>query len=296
MLPVDFDAREYVDLFVHRWENENTRRAYRVDMDRWLTWCVQTARDPIVGVRRTDVENWAKWLRGDCGNCAATVRHRINLLSQFFEICIDDDMVIKNPCRMVLRPRVRHDDSVRMALTSVEIRDMISVAKVSTPSDYAMVMIMSCMGLRVTEVCNLDIEDCSMTVDCHRCACFVRKGGNRAVVPIPPPVERAIDAAAGDRTTGPLILRRDGSRMTRRSADRAIKRLARLAKIDGISVSPHSLRHTFVVSGLDYGVPPRVMQLSAGHAQISTTFRQYDRSRVVLDDHAAYIVASRLAS
>ncbi|MDT0223433.1 tyrosine-type recombinase/integrase [Gordonia sp. AC31] len=89
-------------------------------------------------------------------------------------------------------------------------------------------------------------------------------------------------------------MRRDGSRMTRRSADRVVKRCATAAGIVAIPVSPHTLRHTFVVLALDAGVPPRTVQLSARHAELSTRLNTYDRGRQVLDDHASYAVAGCL--
>lgn len=76
-----------------------------------------------------------------------------------------------------------------------------------------------------------------------------------AMVPMPPAVQRAVDAAIAGRTSGPVVQRRDGSRMTRRSADRVVKRCAKAARITAITVSPHTLRHTFVVLALDAGFP-----------------------------------------
>lgn len=58
-----------------------------------------------------------------------------------------------------------------------------------------------------------------------------------------------------------------------------------------VKVYPHVLRHTFIVGALDAGTPARTVQLSARHAQVSTTLSVYDRGRQVLDDHAAYVVA-----
>jgi integrase len=54
------------------------------------------------------------------------------------------------------------------------------------------------------------------------------------------------------------------------------------------------LRHAFITTALDAGVPLRDVQDAASHADPRTTMR-YNRTRVSLDRHATYIVARFLA-
>ncbi len=83
-----------------------------------------------------------------------------------------------------------------------------------------------------------------------------------AVIPLPPQVARAVDLAAGERTSGPLLLGRNGDRLNRQAATRIVVRLAKAA---GVSkhISPHSLRHSFITAALDAGVPLRDVQIAA---------------------------------
>ncbi|WP_156354276.1 tyrosine-type recombinase/integrase [Gordonia sp. HS-NH1] len=290
----DFDF--YIETFLARWENTNTQVAYRSDLVMWLRWCDEHNQDPLYGITRPLIELWMRWLRDDRKNSPSTINHRVGTLSQLFDLAADDDLVVKNPCRLVRRPRAGGDPGDRIALTRDEMQRLSGAARRSGPADLALVLLMGHMGLRVSEACGLDVEDCAVITEAHRCVRFVGKGGKPALIPLPPVVQRAVDDAAAARSTGPLLVRRDGSRMTRRSADRVVKRLAKTARITGVSVSPHTLRHTFVVGALDAGAPPRTVQLSARHADLSTTLRCYDRGRHVLDDHAAYVVAGYFSS
>jgi integrase len=122
---------------------------------------------------------------------------------------------------------------------------------------------------------------------------LVGKGRKPATLPLPVPVSRVLDLAAGDRTEGWLLLRADGSKMDRRSAARVV---ARLVKKVGIKkrISPHSLRHSFITACLDAGVPLRDAQIAARHSDPRMTVR-YDRARGNLDRHANYIVAGFIA-
>ena len=54
------------------------------------------------------------------------------------------------------------------------------------------------------------------------------------------------------------------------------------------------LRHTYVTTMLDAGVDLRDVQIAARHADPRTTMR-YDRTRMSLDRHATYIVATFIA-
>ncbi|WNM66331.1 tyrosine integrase [Gordonia phage Culver] len=290
-VPSGLDLDLYIESFLARWENPNTRSAYRQDMASWLRWCKEHDKDPVLDASRPLVEMWMRWLRDERGNSSATISHRVGTLSQFFEIALDDDFVRKNPCRLVRRPRVSIDPDQRIAMTRDEIQRLQAAGARSSAVDHALVMLMGYCGLRVSEACGLDVTDCYEISKAHRCVRFVGKGDKAAMVPMPPSVQRAVDAAIAGRGAGPLLVRRDGTRMTRRSADRVIKRLAKAASITSVSVSPHTLRHTFVVGALDAGTAPRTVQLSARHADISTTLSTYDRGRQILDEHAAYVVA-----
>jgi integrase len=110
------------------------------------------------------------------------------------------------------------------------------------------------------------------------------KGDKTTLAPLPPAVSRAIDAAVGDRPTGPILLNRAGRRMDRHAATRRLKHLATAAGVRMPRMHPHMLRHTFVTTMLDAGVDLRDVQIAARHADPRTTMR-YDRARNNLDRH-----------
>jgi integrase/recombinase XerD len=71
----------------------------------------------------------------------------------------------------------------------------------------------------------------------HRTLTLVSKGRKPATIPLPLHVAEVIDAAAGERDSGPLLLRADGKQMDRRAATRVVVRLAKKA---AISLAPRS--------------------------------------------------------
>lgn len=149
------------------------------------------------------------------------------------------------------------------------------------------------LGLRVNEACNVRIQDIHGLERGHRTLTLVGKGRKPATMPLPVPVARFLDAAAGDRELGPVLLRVDGSPMNRDSAARVVVRLAKKVGIKK-HLTPHSLRHAYITACLDAGVPLRDVQIAARHSDPRMTTR-YDRARGNLDRHANYIVAGFIA-
>ena len=149
----------------------------------------------------------------------------------------------KNPCRLLRLPKWWSTRTVRSLSNETSFDRLIAAAAESTRTDYARVLIMGICGLRVSEACSLDVESSLLMKQGHRMFRGVQKGGDTAMVPQPPLVMQAVDRVIARRETGALLRRRDGSRMTRSSADRVIQRLARNAHIE-TKVSPHVLRHT----------------------------------------------------
>jgi integrase/recombinase XerD len=122
-----------------------------------------------------------------------------------------------------------------------------------------------------------------------------RKGGALVDVALAPQTAAALEELSAGLVdpTAPLFVDGDGQPLDRFDASRIVQRLARRAGVRH-KVSPHSLRHTFVTTALDAGVPLRDVQDGAGHADPRTT-RRYDRGRYSLDRHATYAVAQYLA-
>jgi integrase len=91
---------------------------------------------------------------------------------------------------------------------------------------------------------------------------------------------------------GPILCRRDGQRLDRRTAHRWVRSIGKRAGLG--AVHPHMLRTAFIMAALDAGVPLRDVQIAARHADPRTT-TIYDRRRQTFDRHAAYAVVAFVA-
>jgi integrase len=113
-----------------------------------------------------------------------------------------------------------------------------------------------------------------------------------STIPLVPRTARTIDLNIGEHHDGPILRRRDGQRLDRRTAHRWVHSIGRRAGLG--SVHPHMLRAAFIMAALDAGVPLRDVQLAARHADPRTT-TIYDHRRQNFDRHAAYVVVAFVA-
>ncbi|MBY4212924.1 tyrosine-type recombinase/integrase [Rhodococcus fascians] len=285
------DRALYAESFVQRWDG-NTRISYRGDLKIFFDWCDVNGID-VFTAHRMHLELFVRHLTEVRGNSPSTIKHRVGTVKLFYEIALDDDLVRKNPCRLVRLPRVTVDHSAERGMSERDFERLVHAAAVSSPTDYALVLALGVCGLRVSSACSLDVETSTVVVQAHRMFVFTQKGGDRVLVPQPPMVIQAVDRVIGDRVSGPLFLRRDGSRMSRRSADRVVKRVARAAGIERVP-SPHALRHHFCVASLDANVPLETVARSMGHKDSSTTYRHYSRRSLPPNQHSSYTVAGQM--
>ncbi len=141
--------------------------------------------------------------------------------------------------------------------------------------DNAIMELLYATGIRVSELCGLDIDDID---DSRRTIAVMGKGAKERVVPVGIPAMRAVDRwrQAGRRllatpTSGPaLFLGAKGRRIDPRTARRVVH--TRIGAVGSApDVGPHGLRHTAATHMLEGGADLRSVQEMLGHASLSTT-------------------------
>jgi integrase len=124
--------------------------------------------------------------------------------------------------------------------------------------DAAIVTVFHCLGLRVNELCGLNLEDC----DLARGTTWIKGKGRREreLVPLPALVVDAIRRYLrhrGGTTRGPLFLTRSGRIShdgSHRLGTRSVLRIVRvLGQKVGVKVWCHALRHTSITTAIEKG-------------------------------------------
>ena len=286
--PLFDEARLAIAGFLSRYSGP-TRSAYTTDLRQYFSWCAAQDLD-VFAARRGHLELWARSME-ERGLARATVGRRLSTVTGFYRFAVVDGLIPHSPAEFLRRPKIS-TESATLGLDRMELGAFIACGAAGSPTDHALACLLGLLGLRVAEACSIDVDDLGMERG-HRIVTVLGKGAKLAVIPLPPRIARALDLAAGERRSGPLLLARSGRRLNRHAATRIVRRLAKAAGITK-HISPHSLRHSFITACLDAGVPLRDVQIAARHADPRTTTR-YDRARHNLDRHASYIVTAFIA-
>jgi integrase/recombinase XerC len=144
-----------------------------------------------------------------------------------------------------------------------------------TLRDSAIMELLYASGIRVSELCGLDVGDIDGE---RRTARVLGKGRRERVVPMGVPAARAIrlweqagrPVLAAERAGPALFLGARGGRIDQRIVRRVVhSRVA--AAGTGLDAGPHSLRHTAATHLLEGGADLRSVQEILGHASLAST-------------------------
>ena len=241
----------------------------------------------VLGATRAKIELYVRAME-ERGLAATTIDRRLSTVCGYRFAHIDG-RIASNPAQYVRRPKVYPSDA--RGLDRSELGSLLFAAERFDHAHAALAVLLGLNGLRVSEACSTDIENLGFERG-HRALRIVGKGNKPAVIPLVPRTARTIDLAVGERTTGPILLRRDGQRLDRRTAHRWVRSIARRAGVGQVHL--HMLRAGFIMCALDAGVPLREVQIAARHADPRTT-TVYDHRRQNFDKHAAYVVVAFVA-
>lgn len=287
-----YDLEALKRSFLSHYKGE-TKKLYEMDLRLFFAWCEREAYCPIE-IRRSELEQFRWYLEDERNNRSASVSRRLFSLKQFYKLLAIDGVITRNPAEGISMPRVGQDAKPIAKLSRTQVKEMLSVARSISPAHFTLVSLMAVLGLRVSEACNAQIEDLRVDEMGYFSLVIKGKGGRVDKLPLPLPVARAVTKSVAGRSSGPIILRKNGTQQDRSGAYHWIREVARKTGLPK-DIHPHSLRHAAITTVLDSGADLRDAQLFARHADIRITMH-YDRRELTYDNHPAHLVARQFAS
>lgn len=268
---------------------EPTRTGYARDIQIYLAWCEEAGLDPLAA-KRVHLQVYAEWLQAR-GWSSATASSRFCTVSSFYKACLRDELIPKNPCEFVNRPKIDVESQKRPALSPLALGIYLHAAEQVGVMEYALLCLLGLRGLRISEACDLDVSSIRFERGYWRVR-GVGKNRKPYDLPLPFRASEAVQAAIDEREEGPLLLTKWRTRMTRNAAQRCIDRVAAVAHRDDY-VTPHALRRSFVGGMLAAGAQPADVQDAARHSNISTTML-YDRRQRTASRDASHVLGGFL--
>jgi len=301
--PKRFDPRSATP-FVNKSVSEETRRAYRRAVADFFQFVGGKHPTEVVPA---DVLRWRDHLRSGRKR-AATVAFKLSVIRSFFEYLKAAGVVPLNPAstKLVTPPELPTEPAGR-ALSSKEVRYLLTGPdreKSEGARDYALMLIMLRLSIRVAEVCSLRASSIKWSHGRWTLRCKI-KGGREEVWPLPKDVKQAVDEylKLDARRRATLHSDKDAYLFQPHSNyrtlvfDKALSTrmvqniVAKWGKFTGVGdVSPHDLRRTAITRALEMGQTYRQVQMMSKHKDPKTVMR-YDHGRENLDQNAVNFLA-----
>ena len=258
----------------------NTVAAYRRDLARYAAFLADRGVTEVGDVTPVEVTEYVRELSASQAR-SSVARHVVSVRT-FHQFAAGEGMADANPAAEVSPPKL--EQRLPKALTVDEVTRILEApdrAEVIGLRDAALLELLYGTGARVSEVCNLDVDDVTAALaEPDAGLRLLGKGGKERAVPLGSYAAKALDdylvrarpalAEHAKANTAALLLNQRGGRLSRQSAWAVIQRAADAAGVKA-EVSPHSLRHSFATHLLDGGADLRVVQELLGHSSVATT-------------------------
>ncbi len=255
----------------------NTRLAYMRDLRAFAAFMQQRGRRDAAELVRADLAAWLDELF--ITNHRAPSRARAFVAMKEFCALMVRERTLKTdpsegmhaPRKNLVLPKMLSEGVAAKLVESVHGDDPRCLR------DRAMLEMLYGSGLRVSELCGLELSDIIADADLLRCR---GKGDKERLVPIGVPCGRALtrylESGRASFTRGnpdlrEVFLTRLGRRFTRMGVFKMLRERAAAAGVDQATVSPHVLRHCFATHLLQHGADIRAIQEMLGHASVATT-------------------------
>ena len=272
-------------LALNRNASAHTVRAYESDLSQFLGFVavergVKRSQMAPADLDRAAIRGFLADLHRQ-GQSRATAARKLAAIRTFLRHLRREGVIEDDPGALV--PTPKRDVHIPAHLSEGEMDALIAAAPADNPlsrRDRAILELFYASGLRLSELCGLDLEDVNLGAKMVR---VLGKGRKERIVPFNMSAARAIREYLKDREVlvkaraqrgrdAPLFVNFRGGRLTVRSVDRLVRRYA-AASAAPVAVSPHALRHSFATHLLQRGADLRAIQELLGHARLGTTQR-----------------------
>lgn len=210
---------------------------------------------------------------------STTIRRHLSSLHTFYEYLLKEDIIKVNYFDTVDAPKVKK--KLPQILDDNEINRLFEICDLDDKLGYRNYCILGTLyfcGLRVSELCSLDVKDLDFlerTINVHG------KGDKTRIVifsnDLADCLKHYISTFRNDLlynskdfTNRALFLNKNGTRLTRVGVRKILENLVSQCG-EYYHISPHMLRHSFATKLLNKGMDLRSVQELLGHENLSTT-------------------------
>jgi len=267
----------------------NSISAYRTDLQRLSSALT-------VPEAEATPEHLGGYIEGlySAGMSARSVARHVATLRNFYGFLAREGKLVRDPSEFLASPR--QWTTLPKYLNREEVERLIHAPPDSKPTglrDRAMLELLYATGLRVSELCRLEVSAVERNLGVLR---VIGKGNKQRMVPFGESAGEALDRYLREarpqllkgRASPHVFVTARGSAMTRQAFWTLLKGYGRQIGIFR-RLTPHVVRHSFATHLVEGGADLRSVQIMLGHADISTTqvYTHVARRRLreIVDQH-----------
>ena len=262
-------------LRVERNLSKETLKAYERDLKQYLKFLLDQNIINVAKIEQSHVRKYIRFL--DRKGFATSSKARIcSSIRSYHKFLLAEKFVDENPTEVLTIPKIAK--KLPNVLSEDEISRIINAIDESyqfSKRDKAIIEMLYSCGLRVSELCDLDLSNLFLNDNIIR---IMGKGSKERLLPIGGKIEIYLNdylshfRSKFSKKTGSSIvfLSKNGKPLTRAMINNILNKWSSLAGIKN-PVSPHTLRHSFATHLLEGGADLRFVQALLGHSDISTT-------------------------
>jgi integrase/recombinase XerC len=267
-------------LALERGRSAHTQRAYLGDIGSLLDFLAErTANATLADLTLPVLRSWLA-AQAAAGAARTTLARRTSAVKTFTAWAARRELLTPDPATRLQLPKARR--TLPAVLRQDQALDAMDAAKSGAQQgdpvalrDRLIVELLYATGIRVSELCGLDIDDIDTG---RRLVRVLGKGNKQRTVPFGEPAQAALEAWLADgrpalATSGSgaaLLLGARGRRLDQRQARTVVHET--IAAVDGApDIGPHGLRHSAATHLLEGGADLRVVQELLGHSTLATT-------------------------
>ena len=252
-----------------------TLDAYRRDVKNYLDCLNEMGVLNLLDVSQMHLREYIRKLNEN-GLAPSSISRIFSSIRSYHKFLMSENLVEKNPTLIITTPKSAKKLPEVLLVSEVEsIIDAVDEQSKFGLRDKAIIEMLYSCGLRVSEICDLNVSNLFLDDDMIR---IMGKGSKERIVPVGCRVDDYIDEYLKHSRPGlqrkshssAVFLSRSGKRLTRAMINNILNKWCAKTNIQK-SVTPHTLRHSFATHLLEGGADLRFVQALLGHSDISTT-------------------------
>ncbi|MCR5812957.1 MAG: site-specific tyrosine recombinase XerD [Desulfovibrio sp.] len=262
-------------LLAQRGLAQNSCLAYEQDLTDFLNFLDQSdfSQRQNASVEEDDILLYLAWQSAHAQS-ERTKARRLSALRSYFAFAIHTKLLTSNPVQFCENPDIPLH--LPEFLSREEMSQLLSspdLTKNAGRRDACIFELLYAAGLRVSELCNLTLEDLDLQRGILH---IVGKGSKTRFVPIHSLAQKKLlnyleETRPAFHPKGKWVfVNRFGKPLTRQYIWKTVKACAAACQITR-EISPHTFRHSFATHLLEGGADLRSVQVLLGHADISAT-------------------------